>query len=223
MGRGSSKIGGGGALFSNGAFTDDTTTFEEAKAKWNSFRQSFGSVGHVEENIIESEYTGTGKSFALNRKLYNGKEDELTMAQKGTMMALDKAISEHHTPSNAVYTRYSSKDAIQGILGLSDSQMSQLLGIPSFSNSDMALLNKAVGGTETLSKGYNSTSAIKQHLFSNQLFRREISVPKGTNAYCSKNRSEHEVIFGRNMKTVLDHISYDGQNIVLHEKFLGYN
>ena len=56
------------------------------------------------------------------------------------------------------------------------------------------------------------------------ILERKINVPKGTNAYAvKKNAQESEVIFGRNMKAKLSHISVSNDgHIVFHEVYDGY-
>ena len=99
--------------------------------------------------------------------------------------------------------------------------MDILMKAGEMNESELAQLNGALKGTLSFSKSYSSTSAIKKHIFSGKPFRREISVPKGTPAFAA-NRVEHETVFGRNLKTELDHVSWDGKHIVIHERFVGY-
>lgn len=218
MGRGSSKVGAGGssgAMFTNQAFDEKSQTWEE-------FEASFGPKITASEKIDLAGYVATWKSFDLNKKFWSGKEDTLTIGEKKTVAALDKAISEHTTPADGMFTRFVDSAAVKNNLGLSDAQLSMLKSIHTMDSSQIATLNQALKGTVSLSQSYTSTSAINAHLFASKHFRREISVPKGTHAFAT-NKSEHEVVFGRGMKTVLDHVSLDGKQIVLHERFIGYD
>lgn len=218
MGRGTSKVGvggGGGTLFTAAPFDENNQT-------WAEFEASFGEKVSAEDQKKLKGYVATWKSFDLNKKFWDNKTSTLTASEKETVAALDKVIGNHTTPKDGVFTRYVDSGAVKNILGLSDSQLKTLKSIHGMDSSEIAMLNKALKGTESLSLSYSSTSAVKSHLFGSKHFRREISVPKGTHAFAT-NPHEHEVIFGRGMKTVLDHISLDGKQIVLHERFIGYD
>lgn len=218
MGRGASKAGsGGGKLYSNEAFNENGED-------WDEFENSFGPKLSMTDAVSLGNYVGTSQSFKLNEKLYTNKEDSLTDKERNTMETLDRVISTHKTPRDGVFTRYVGSNAIQDTLGLSNAQMADLLDAGSMDSKELALLNKALKGTISKSASYTSTSATKEHMFSGwHSFRREISIPKGTPAFAC-NRKEHETIFGRNMKTVLDHVGYDKQShhVVLYERFIGY-
>lgn len=220
MGRGSSKVGAGGGggamqLFTNAAFDEDNEI-------WDEFEKSFGPKISAEDRQKLKGYVATWKAFDLNKKFWDNKTSTLTASEKETVATLDKTIASHTTPKDAVFTRYVDSGAVQNILGLSDSQLKTLKSIHTMDSSQIDMLNQALKGTQSLSLSYSSTSAVSKHLFSSKHFRREISVPKGTHAFAT-NPHEHEVIFGRGMKTVLDHVSLDGKQIVLHERFIGYD
>lgn len=220
MGTGSSKVSGGGGSKSK-LFNE--VAFDENKQSWDDFVESFGPLVTSAEKDDLSGYIATGQSFSLNEKFYDKTKGPLTPKQQKTVDALDKAIGSHETPANGIYTRYVDSGAIKGMLGLNDSQMGQVLGFQSMKSSDQALLSKALSQTVAFSPSYTSTSAVTEHLFSHRLFKREISVPKGTKAYAAiNNKGEHEVVFGRNMRTKIDHVSWDGKHIVFHEVFDGY-
>lgn len=218
MGRGSSKVksggGGGGPMFTNQAF-------DGSKQDWEEFEASFGPKPTAQEQQDLKGYVATWKSFDLNKKFWDNKQNTLTAAEKQTVKTLDKVIGEHATPNDGVFTRFVDSKAIKNNFNLTDEQVKMIKSIHKMDASQIDLLNKAMKGTQSLAQSYTSTSAISKHLFDSKHFRREISVPKGTHAFAT-NKHEHEVIFGRNMKTVLDHISVDGSQIVFHEKFIGY-
>lgn len=217
MGRGVSKVGGGGG----GAKTFTSAPFDESKDNWNDFEKSFGAAISKEDEKTLDGYVGTGKSFSLNKKLYDPSAGPLSESQQKTVDALDKVISTHKTPKDGVFTRYVDDGAIKNTLKLSNEQMGLLKSIKSMDKSEIAMLNQALKGTMSESPSFSSTSAVSKHLFKGRPFKREISVPKGTNAFAT-NSFEHEVIFGRNMKTILNSVSWDGQHIVLHESFVKY-
>ena len=191
-------------------------------------------------------YVRTSNSFAINQALYDpanaGKTDAQIFTRTDrrgvkrdlkTVQTMDNAIAAHQTQADASYTRFSSPAAIQSTFGLSDSQMAILSSARSMNAGELATLNSVMSGKSSYSKAYTSTSANRSmNAFGNPnarqsrgfIFERRLNVPKGTNAFAvSRNAQESEVIFGRNMKTQLTHISIgsDG-HIILHEQFAGY-
>ncbi len=225
-------------------------------AQWRSYTDSFGQpLTSQEEALLMKEwdprtgkvygYVRTTNSFAINSALYDPANDGKTDAQiftrryQGqkrdlmTVQTLDKSISTHQTPADASYVRFSSASAIQATFGLSSQEMQILASAKTMTPSQLAQLNKALGGKTSFSKAYTSTSANRSmNAFKNPSakqskgfdFERRISTPKGTHALAVKgNAQESEVIFGRRMQTKLSGVSIasDG-HIVLHESFDGY-
>lgn len=218
MGRGSSKVSGGAG--GGKLFTD--TPFDQNTESWDEFAKAFGPAISISDANKLSGYVATWKAFDLNKKFWDHKTHTLTDKEKETVAALDKTIASHTTPKDGVFTRYVDSGAVKNNFGLTDAQLKMLKSIHTMDSSQIDMLNKALKGTISLSESYTSTSAVSKHLFGSKHFRREISVPKGTHAFAT-NPKEHEVIFGRNLKTKLDHVSLDGSQIVLHEVFVGYD
>lgn len=234
MGRGRSGINtkaNGGKELKNFsiAFSDDRLSFNEEKREWEKFERSFGDPPTRGELRDLSGYVATGASFTINRKLYTPElgEKALSDSEKRTVKTLDRMVDSHVTPKDAKFVRYIDGDGATAMLGM-NSQQSRLFmdAVKEIQRGDtdaLAKLNKSIVGATAHSASFTSTSATSNHLFSSRLFKREIDVQKGTKAFATNNRSEHEVIFGRNMNTSITGISFDGRHIVIHESFENYN
>lgn len=150
-----------------------------------------------------------------------------------TVRTMDKLINNHSTRSNAIYTRFADKGAIQSMYGLSDKQLNALLNAKNMNATQLGALNRVMANKTGYSRSYTSTSAnrsmnafsdLRAHRSANLVFERKLYVPSGTKAYAPQmNAQESEVIFGRNANTRLMKITVaaDG-HIVLHEMFTGY-
>ena len=232
----------------NGVNHQARTVSRTTQQEWDQYSASMNTgITAADEAAIMTAgygtlrgYVRTSNSFAINAALYDptnaGKTDAQIFKKKAdrdTVKALDKAINNNVTPNDVSYTRFSSPSAVQATFGLSNAQMAMLKQATSMNSSQLALLNKALGGSVSHSKAYTSTSANRTlNAFSNPtapqsrgfIFERRINVPKGTKAYAPrKNAQESEVIFGRGVQTRLTGITIntDG-HIVLHETFDGY-
>ena len=190
-------------------------------------------------------YVRTTNSFEINKALYkaqDGMTDDQIFTRTDrygvkrdlqTVQTMDKAINNHVTQADASYTRFTSPNSVQRTYGLSDAEMNLIKQAGSMDSAQLAQLNKALSGKTSFSKAYTSTSANRSmNAFSNPnakqskgyIIERKLNVPKGTKAYAvQKNAQESEVIFGRNMKTKLSHVTVgsDG-HIVFHEVYDGY-
>ena len=281
MGRGSSKVGGGGtsgAALPNYNFPEafapgkdfqasgdvdhrNRTTSSSLDRQWKQFAAPYQTgVTSMDKNALNKDYDGvdangndilygyvrTTNPLKINQQLYDSKNDGKSMDEiftrkdyngdlrdLQTVNTLDRVISGHVTQADGTYTRFSSPGAIQSTFGLSNAQMAMLQDAPNMTPSQLSDLNAALSGTMSYSKAYTSTSANRSmNAFSNPsakqskgfIFERKIGVPAGTNAYApSNNAQESEVIFGRNMSTVVNSIgvSSDG-HIVIYESYNGY-
>lgn len=206
----------------------------------NAMMRQFSSIPNSQGALVTG-YVRTQNAFAINAALYDpanaGKTDAQIFkrrADRETVKALDKSINNNATQNDGAYTRFSSPNAVQATLGLTNQQMAILRQAPNMNASQLSQLNAALRGSVSHSKAYTSTSANRSlNAFSNPnapqsrgfVFERRINVPKGTKAYAPRrNAQESEVIFGRGMRTVLNGVSVSADgHIVLHESFAGYN
>lgn len=235
---------------------DARTVSRMTQAEWDQFANSMNNgVTAADENVMMREWSSTPNSqgayvsgyvrtqnaFAINAALYDpnnaGKTDAQIFKRKvdrDTVKALDKSINNNVTQADGAFTRFSSPNAVQATLGLSNAQMAMLRQAPNMNSSQLSNLSAALRGSVSYSKAYTSTSANRSlNAFSNPnarqskgfIFERKINVPKGTKAWAPRrNAQESEVIFGRGMKTVLTGVSVSADgHIVLHENFTGYN
>ena len=148
-----------------------------------------------------------------------------------TVRALDKAISQHKTPQDAIYTRYTGDDAMVATFGMDERQRSLLRGVLALRGSrsitpeHISALNDALKGSTGYNPSFTSTSANHNlNVFRSRPIERRFYTPGGTNALAaSTNKIESEGVFGRGLRTEVDHISLsrDG-HIVFHERVLGY-
>ena len=231
MGRGSSKVSGGAAFggIMNKSGFEYSGGWRTETTEWQAYMDSFGPHLTDDDNASIRGYVGTGSAFSLNESFYAPDKRQRTDAMQKTADNLDRLVDSHQTPADGYYTRYVDDYAIPDLLGLTKDQTAML---SSANESNIADFNKALSGSTMFSPAYTSVAASAStdyHVFSNRMFRREISAPKGTKALAVKNSSETEVVFGRNMHTVLDHVSYDANarnghgQIVLHERFVKYD
>ena len=205
----------------------------------NKIMRQFSSTPNGNGDYVTG-YVRTRNSFFINEVLYDPKNAGKTDAQifkrkadRDTVKAMDKAISNHVTPADASYIRFSSPGGVQGAFGLTNQQMALLQQAQSMTPAQLKQLNKALSGSKSFSMSYTSTSANRSlNAFKDPnakqskgfIFERKLNIPKGTNALAPrKNAQESEVIFGRRMQTRLTGITIapDG-HIVLHETFDGY-
>lgn len=207
---------------------ENLSPFKQAD-QWQDYKKSFGPDVTDEQEKALDGYVATANSFHINKFLYdpNLGYESLSKGDKKTVDTLDEVISTHKTPADAKFTRYVDDSGALALLGLSGKQGNTLMkAIDQYQKTqDPALLdqiNKSLVGSTGHSDSFTSTSATKDHLFSHRQFRREISVPSGTNAFAANNDSEHEIIFGRKMNTEVTGISFDGNQVVIHERFVSY-
>lgn len=236
MGSGRSPVGGGGGKVQQTdfpqAYTPDPKDWWDSA--WADYEASFGDVLTDADNASIGGYVSSGNSFAINEYFYNEKKggyDAMSDKDKATVDALDGFIDSHRTPADARYTRYVDEDAVASLLGMDYNQKKMFLSAinqAKAGDTDMLnQLNKTVSGSKGYSASYTSTTAAKEHIFDRRDFRREISVPAKTKALAT-NKNEHEVIFGREMNTVVTGISLESlgisgrMQVVIHEKFVGY-
>lgn len=218
-------------------------------SQWKSFSDEFGDQpSYSDQEVLYKEwdastgkvygYIRTSNSGKINEQLYDpssvGKTDEQIFTRTDrygrlrdleTVRALDRNIESHTTPRDASYTRFCDANAIKSTYGLTDAQMSRLIGASGMTPRQLALLNRALTGKSSYSRSYTSTSGNRSlNAFQKYTFERKINVPKGTKAFAARNNSqESEVIFGRGMKTRITGITVrDDGHIVIHEMFDGY-
>lgn len=222
--------------------------YDEHRDDWGGFVRRFGDdVSDEDMKLLDrywdSEggfgYIQTGNSFEINEALYkpgneNKSIEELFTRQdsKGvlrdleTVKTLDRAISTHKTPENAVYTRMAGSSAIKSIFGFTSEQMNVLKDANFLSDSQLKQLSSVFKGRTSASRSFTSTSAnANLNVFKGKKFERRLYVPKGTNAMAARsNRDESEVIFGRGVQTELIGIGVNKKTgaIILHERFVGY-
>ena len=223
--------------------------FPDSNADWKDFTDSFGhQISREDWQALMHSWEGggghpwgyvqTGNSFRINEMLYNpdneGKTDEEIFKNRDdngklrdlmTVKALNKAIANGRTPANAVFTRFAGYTSIKAQFGLTDAQIAVLRRGGNLSSSELKQLNDAMRGSRSISKSYTSTSANrKMNVFTGKPIERKLYVPKGTHAFAAeRNRAESEVVFGRNVETVLMGITISPRgNLIFHERFVGY-
>ena len=230
MGSGRSPAGGvkKAVEFPQAFENDPMWNVMQKKKYWKEYEAKFGPAVTEEQEKDLDGYVATSNSFHINKFLYDPDlgYESLSKQNKKTVDTLDDVISTHKTPADAKYTRYVDDEGMLALLGLNEKQGDTLMkAIDQYQKTqDSALLdqiNKSLVGSTGHSESFTSSSASKHHLFSHRQFRREISAPAGTNAFAT-NGDEHEVIFGRKMNTEVTGISFDGNQVVIHERFVSY-
>ena len=224
--------------------------YGDASKSWTEYTDSYNSnVSEADKKAIESSfdadnwetfgYVRTSNAFEINQQLYDvfndGLSDEEIFTRtdsKGelrdlqTVKALDRAIASGRVPKNAIFTRFTSYDAIRATFLLTSNQTFALKGADRLNAAELKQLSNAMKGTVGESNAFTSTSGNRQlNVFRGSPVERKLYVPKGTKAYAvSWNKDESEVIFGRGMKTEVIGITVakDG-HLVMHERFIGYN
>ena len=215
-------------------FVDDFAgDFDVTDAEEQVLYKSWADDGHP------SGYIKTGNSFRINEKFYDPKNDGKTLEELfprtdrngtkidiRTIRTMDKVIAQNTTKRNAIFTRYTTDNALKSVFGFTEEQVDDIVRY-AFTGQDDKLreISEGFKGRTSYSKSYTSTSANKHaNVFQHQTFERRIYVPEGTNAFaCKKNPVESETVFGRGMKTSLMKITHEGDHIVLHEYMEGYD
>ena len=218
--------------------------------RWNDF--AHGDVSSMDKYLMTKDweyspkagkdvvygYIRTSNAMAINKLLYDpanaGKTDEEIFTRKDnagqlrdlqTVKALDKAISNHQTSVDGTYSRYTDSESIAKTFGFTPEQMGVIAKAGYMTGSQLKQLNLVLNGKVGSSRAYTSASANRSmNAFKEKYtFERRLYVPKGTNAYIpAHNAQESETIFGRGMRTRIDHVSVEGGHIVIHEMFDGY-
>lgn len=233
------------------------TVTQKLQRQWDQFTAPYQSgVSSTDQAALMKDwdyrtnqlygYIRTTNSFKINQQLYDPKNAGKTDAQiftrrdrngrlrdLQTVQTLDRAIANHSTQKNAIYTRFCSPNALRATFNLTPAQMSALQSAGSMTPAQLKTLNAAFAGKSSYSKAYTSTSANRSiNAFGNPkapqskgfIFERKIYAPQGTKAYAAqKNAQESEVIFGRGLQTSIMKVTIasDG-HIVIHEMYDRY-
>lgn len=136
-------------------------------------------------------YVGTPNSFNINEILRYGSMDDLSLYNQKVVHALDNSIDANKTDRPLLVDRWVGVDWLQSFFA--DKRVEKRTNKESITD----WLNK-YKGTTFVDPGFSSGSLIPENnLFSNRPFRLVIQTPAGTHMYAPNNRTESEIIFGR--------------------------
>lgn len=147
-------------------------------------------------NDGESGYIQTYNAFKINENLRFETLHELNSDDIKVIELLDKVIQNNKTPVNLLVYRWDNFEWLEDYLGkLSEGKNDKNV---------IRVLNDNKGHID-VNLGYTSASLIEgKNFFSNRRVKRIIKIPKGTNAFITRNVDESEIILGRGTKTMLE-------------------
>ena len=144
-------------------------------------------VGKKERERIETYYIKTENSFKINNILRTKGPSGLNDEDYKTYFALNQAINNYVTEEDYLVHRYVDNNYIKNVFNFNP-------------NNDIAYnLNKIKEQIRTvkIEKGFMSCYMTNNHVIERNI-QLEIKIPKGTNAYITKNKDESEIILRNN-------------------------
>ena len=144
-------------------------------------------VGQKDRERIETFYIKTKNAFKINNILRTKGPSSLSDEDYKTYFALNQAINNYKTEEDYLVHRYVDNNYLKNVFNFNPSN-------------DIAYnLNKIKEqiGTVKIEKGFMSCYMTNNHVIERNI-QLEIKIPKGTNAYITKNKDESEIILRNN-------------------------
>lgn len=186
-------------------FSDMSDSFQK------NLESKYGKQQADQINKSAEEYVQNKTAGKINKALREGSVEKLKDKEdiKKTIEDIDKAIDSYQTEQNMKTVRFEDGTNLMKYYGVDLSKFNTD-NINNVSKSQLTKEFEKHIGSEYSSNAYTSTSATKTGSagFTDLPFRMEIDVPKGTNAFVTKNKDEHEIILARGQKMVLKGVEY---------------
>lgn len=151
-------------------------------------------ISEKEEQIIYNRSTGyvaSSNSFNINKTLREENADKLNYAQKETYNALSNVINKNKTESNIMAIR---RVNLKYISDTFDFDLNKALN----ENNVLEQMKKYVNQTK-IEKGFMSCSLNENKIIDGNV-ELNVFIPKGKNAFITKNYEESEIILNHNTK-----------------------
>ena len=144
-------------------------------------------VGQKVRERIETFYIKTKNAFKINNILRTKGPSSLSDEDYKTYFALNQAINNYKTEEDYLVHRYVDNNYLKNVFNFNPS------------NDIVYNLNKIKEqiGTVKIEKGFMSCYMTNNHIIERNI-QLEIKIPKGTNAYITKNKDESEIILRNN-------------------------
>ena len=138
-------------------------------------------------NIIEANYTKNKNAFKINNILRTKGIEGLDDKDYETFYALNKAINNYETEEDYLVHRYVDDNYLISMFNFTPTNDL---------NYNLSKIKENIG-TIMVEKGFMSCYMTDMHVIKRNILL-EIQIPKGTNAYITKNKEESELILGCN-------------------------
>lgn len=153
-----------------------------------SWKKAIGNVTDEEYAIIsgmsETGYIRTSNSYKINKAMREDTVTNLSEGNQKTIATLKEVISKNISDRDAVLIRKVDFEYLKGTYGIDSQDLQDIV----------KKLNDKVG-TVHKEKGFVSTSyKLEKNLNANDKIELDISAPKGTEMFLTKNREESEII-----------------------------
>jgi SPP1 gp7 family putative phage head morphogenesis protein len=179
-------------------------TYRNVDSSATEFMNNQMAGSKEDKELVNTGYCRNFDSYEINDALRNDNIERLTDEQKSIMDALDKVIEQNELKEDCHFVRYADQRYLADMLNLNKDEV-QLLMKPGNENALEGL--QSLKGTILSEKAYLSTSSDeKANIFNYKEVKLSIIAEKGTPAYFTNNKTESEVILGRDSKYIVEDV-----------------